>query len=213
MVSLRFKSIEESGHSCNQTKALNAIRMIGLHKRKTPVREITDHRRDRNAEAVRQNGRHVRAVHQREHQHRAQRHHPAIDDIAAEILAENVSARLEDKKFIANIGVGDRQNIGWNQQNQIVHMRSQQTVKRRVHPHAEHRVPAADDEIHGWLPKRITLQFGKKSTHDSLRTGNEERKTEDRRLGTEDGGETEDRKPTTEHEEWKTEGGGLKNGK
>ena len=137
--------------------------MIGLHKRKTPVREITDHRRDRNAEAVRQNGRHVRAVHQREHQHRAQRHHPAIDDIAAEILAENVSASLEDEQFVANIGVGDRQNIGWNQLNQIMHMRSQQTVKRRVHPHAEHRVPAADDKI----PEELKIVY-----HSFLTTDN-----------------------------------------
>ena len=61
------------------------------------------------------------------------------------ILPDYVFSSLKSKELVANIGIGNRQNISGNHQNQIINLFVQPSVEQGVNQKPENRIPHTGD--------------------------------------------------------------------
>ncbi len=87
---------------------------------------------------------------------------PAIDQIAFEILFPAVASGLKHYILIAEEGIGNGDDIGGDDEYEIVDARIQKIVQGRVDEGSKHSVPSA----HGEIPQGLVSRLAEKRQHN-----------------------------------------------
>jgi hypothetical protein len=84
---------------------------------------------------------------------------PAIDQIASKIFLPAIAMSLKNNILVAQEGVGNGEDIGRYDENEIVDARIQKIVQSSVDKSAKHGIPSA----HGKIPQRLVSRLAEKS--------------------------------------------------
>ena len=116
------------------------------------MREVADESQNDGAEAIGGDRRHAEPFNQQQQSAGTGKHHATIDNVATEILAQDVALGSEDNELVADKGIGDGHDVGWNGQHQIVDAAPQPIIESAIYSHAKDGVPAANQEVANELP-------------------------------------------------------------
>ncbi len=125
--------------------------------------KVTDGRRRDDAATVGNRGMEVDELHQKVEEAGIQERNPAINEVTLKILVPSSSVRLEDNIFITEEGVRDGQNIGRDDEEEIVNARIEKIMEGRIDKSAEHRVPTTYPQVSqrlvSWFTKQHDYEF------------------------------------------------------
>ena len=83
---------------------------------------------------------------------------PAIDEVTLEIFMPPSSVRLEDNVFITEEGIRDGQDVGRNDEEEIVDARIEKVMEDGVDKGAKESVPTANPQVSQGLVAWITKE-------------------------------------------------------
>jgi hypothetical protein len=105
----------------------------------------------------------VNELHQKIEEAGIQERNPAINEVALKIFVPPSSFRLKDNVFIAEKGIRDGQNIGRDDEEEIVNARIEKIVEGRIDKSSENCIPSAYPQISqglvSWFTKQHDYEF------------------------------------------------------
>ena len=125
--------------------------------------KVADGRRGQDAETVGNRGMEVNELHQHIEESGIQERNPAINEVTLKILVPASSVRLKNNIFIAEEGVRDGQNIGRDDEEEIMDACIEEIVKGRIDKSSENCIPSAYPQISqglvSWFTKQHDYEF------------------------------------------------------
>jgi hypothetical protein len=105
----------------------------------------------------------VNELHQKIEEAGIQERNPAINEVALKIFVPPFSFGLKDDVFITEKGICDGQNVGRDDEEEIMDACIEEIVKGRIDKSSENRIPSAYPQISqglvSWFTKQHDYEF------------------------------------------------------